>query len=515
MSGLNQLTDLTGTPGGKINVAGTLFDDQITSAAVRNIDAGSFTKAQIRDDVFIARAIALQSGDNDVEAIAEDRAGNRSVDPSTGEYTVTLDNSPDYDYVYDSNGCLEEVTDDGAAVTTYVYDYENRLVEVQDALGDTLAAFTYDAIGRRTTYTNAEGDTTTFVYAGLNVLQEYDGAANTLRREYVYGVGVDNVLRVDYHDQTTTSCYYHHDWLGSVTELTDDDGKIVAWYEYDAWGNVVTEWEASGVENEFRFSTKQWDATPAGPPDQGLIYFGARYLAPALGRWTQRDPIGIRGGFNAYAYGNLDPINALDPWGLKSWCKLDVEMLFFGRLFPHIAPSSEVGQNLIAAVHLLYGFLGTVENVMDYTGNDTWFAGRDAYFDWFEKTVDQVRLEHTETSHTSNHVITRDGSSEPGRAIVLDIDHYTEMGTSDTAYLLMVAVDNIFHETMHLACDEDEFDDGNVPHTADPHAYTDPSNDKPGFYNAWFREWRNRVATWVGKRLGVSDDNIEGYGGDR
>ncbi len=300
-------------------MAGTLFDDQITSAAVRNIDAGSFTKAQIRDDVFIARAIALQSGDNDVEAIAEDRAGNRSVDPSTGEYTVTLDNSPDYDYVYDSNGCLEEVTDDGAAVTTYVYDYENRLVEVKDAADETLAAFTYDAIGRRTTYTNAEGDTTTFVYSGLDVVQEYDGAANTLRREYVYGVGVDNVLRVDYHDGATTSCYYHHDWLGSVTELTNADGEIVQAYEYDAWGTptiyVVDDAEQPELDQPYLYTGRRWDA------DTGLYYYRARHYAPHLGRFLQPDPIAYEDGPHLYTYVRNNPVSATDPSGLWTQAK--------------------------------------------------------------------------------------------------------------------------------------------------------------------------------------------------
>jgi uncharacterized protein RhaS with RHS repeats len=43
------------------------------------------------------------------------------------------------------------------------------------------------------------------------------------------------------------------------------------------------------------------------------VKIGHRFYDPALGRWTQRDPLGVG---NPYAYVEGDPINRIDPTGL-------------------------------------------------------------------------------------------------------------------------------------------------------------------------------------------------------
>jgi pimeloyl-ACP methyl ester carboxylesterase len=48
------------------------------------------------------------------------------------------------------------------------------------------------------------------------------------------------------------------------------------------------------------------------------MYYRARYYDPAVGRFTQRDPIGLAGGLNLYGYVGGDPINRVDPWGLEN-----------------------------------------------------------------------------------------------------------------------------------------------------------------------------------------------------
>lgn len=50
----------------------------------------------------------------------------------------------------------------------------------------------------------------------------------------------------------------------------------------------------------------------------GLTRFGARDYDPVPGAWTTKDPIGFDGGgANLYAYVFSDPINSIDPSGLK------------------------------------------------------------------------------------------------------------------------------------------------------------------------------------------------------
>ena len=54
----------------------------------------------------------------------------------------------------------------------------------------------------------------------------------------------------------------------------------------------------------------------------GLYKFGIRYYDPAIGRWTQRDPVGgslqETTKVNPYVYANDDPVNMTDPSGKDS-----------------------------------------------------------------------------------------------------------------------------------------------------------------------------------------------------
>ena len=49
-----------------------------------------------------------------------------------------------------------------------------------------------------------------------------------------------------------------------------------------------------------------------------LYYMRHRYYLPAIGRFISRDPIGLAGGLNLYAYANDDPVDLSDPTGLCS-----------------------------------------------------------------------------------------------------------------------------------------------------------------------------------------------------
>jgi RHS repeat-associated protein len=52
--------------------------------------------------------------------------------------------------------------------------------------------------------------------------------------------------------------------------------------------------------------------------DTGLVHFGFRDYDPDVGRWTAKDPILFAGGsIDLYGYGLNDPINWVDPLGLR------------------------------------------------------------------------------------------------------------------------------------------------------------------------------------------------------
>ncbi|MFH1777024.1 MAG: RHS repeat-associated core domain-containing protein [Candidatus Omnitrophota bacterium] len=105
-----------------------------------------------------------------------------------------------------------------------------------------------------------------------------------------------------------TQYYYHCAHLGNVTQLTDTSGNVVQTYDYDAFGNVVS--ETGSLTNEYQYKTKETS------PNTGLVYFGARYFDPTIGRFITPDPLDMIDGPNMYLYCGNDPVNLLDEYGL-------------------------------------------------------------------------------------------------------------------------------------------------------------------------------------------------------
>lgn len=73
------------------------------------------------------------------------------------------------------------------------------------------------------------------------------------------------------------------DTLNSVRGLADEIGTKVNYYSYEAFGSPRSEIEAS--PNRFRFTGREWD------PETREQYTRWRNLLPALGRWSQPDPL--------------------------------------------------------------------------------------------------------------------------------------------------------------------------------------------------------------------------------
>ena len=82
-------------------------------------------------------------------------------------------------YTYDANGNLT-----GNGAKTFIYDEANRLKEVKDSGGNSLATYTYDYTGKRTSMTTSSG-TVNYHYAGNNVIYETD-ASNNIVAEFAW-----------------------------------------------------------------------------------------------------------------------------------------------------------------------------------------------------------------------------------------------------------------------------------------------------------------------------------------
>ena len=97
---------------------------------------------------------------------------------------------------------------------------------------------------------------------------------------------------------------------GSPTEMTNSSGTIVGQQTYDLYGRP-TQLQGTMVP-DFGFAGYYLHAP------SGLGLTRTRAYNASLGRFINRDPIGIRGGVNLYAYVGNGPSTEIDPSGMQT-----------------------------------------------------------------------------------------------------------------------------------------------------------------------------------------------------
>jgi len=107
--------------------------------------------------------------------------------------------------------------------------------------------------------------------------------------------------------------YVATDQVGTPKVVTDPDGNTVKVLEYDSYGNLLSDSNPS-------FYLPIGFAGGLEDRNTGLVRFGMRDYDQVTGRWTARDPILFEGGQgNLYVYVGNNPVNYIDPLGLKDW----------------------------------------------------------------------------------------------------------------------------------------------------------------------------------------------------
>ena len=167
------------------------------------------------------------------------------------------------------------------------------------------AVYGYDPLGRRV-LKHSDSGWIQFGWDGdVLVSETTDGALqNAIRREYVYLP--DSFVPVALVDGES-SYRYHNDPNGCPTRLTCVDGRVVWSARHDVHGRAQV--FVNEVVNPLRLQGQYDDG------DTGLHYNRYRYFDPHCGGFVSQDPIGLRGGENAYA---LAPniFSWADPLGL-------------------------------------------------------------------------------------------------------------------------------------------------------------------------------------------------------
>jgi len=161
---------------------------------------------------------------------------------------------------------------------------------------------------------------------GLDLSNTHEvGLANGPRTSTTATGGVGTLLGVIApDDRLYTACTEVNGNLTGFIEASA--GALAARFDYDAFGNVVTDWSAPGHNaaeiSQIRFSTKFQD------PETGWLFYGYRWYDPVNGRWTAKDPIAEAGGLNLYGMVGNDAVNSVDVLGHIILCNCQLDRAF-------------------------------------------------------------------------------------------------------------------------------------------------------------------------------------------
>ena len=231
-----------------------------------------------------------------------------------------------YAYTYDAQGQLLTETKDGVLINEMTYDgYGNILTKNGKVYGynhelwkDLLTSYNgqsiiYDDQGNPVSYMghtltwekgrqlkSFDGITYTYNANGIRTSKTVDGVKHTytldgakiLREEW------DGNVIVPLYDNEDTVCgilyndipyYFYKNLQGDIIAIADQNGKVVAKYEYDAWGVCTVTQDFSDCSiatvNPYRYRGYYFDN------EIEMYYLQSRYYDPEIGRFVNGDDI--------------------------------------------------------------------------------------------------------------------------------------------------------------------------------------------------------------------------------
>lgn len=232
---------------------------------------------------------------------------------------------------YDNNGNM--LTDEIG--NTYKYDAWNRLIQVKDSSNAVLAAYSYDALGRRTQEVHGSETRDLYYATGWQLIEEQ--VSGVTKSQNVWGLGyIDSLVLRDRDADSNTSNgleerrYAQQDAIWNVTSLMNSTGSSTApveqRYIYDPYGKasvLTSSWGSGSIATHGFLNLFKGGRLDSAT---GLIHFRNRDLSGTLGRWLLQDPINYNSGTNnIYQFCSNVPTNRSDAYGLddirdfKSW----------------------------------------------------------------------------------------------------------------------------------------------------------------------------------------------------
>ncbi len=219
---------------------------------------------------------------------------------NVNQYTSATTNSVTTSYQYDADGNLV-VQSNSSGTTDYTYNILNQLTAVNGP--GLVASDAYDALGNLVSQT-VNGSTTSYQVDPFgDVVAAFNAGA--LTTHFTYGLGLTSQVSA-----SGAAGYYDFNNIASTIGITGANGQYVNQYVYLPSGETKT--LAAGLPNVFAF-LGQWGVMSG---QNGLDLMHARNYVASLGRFLNRDPIGVAGGIDLYTYASNDPVTQVDPSGL-------------------------------------------------------------------------------------------------------------------------------------------------------------------------------------------------------
>ena len=241
---------------------------------------------------------------------------------------------------------------------SYQYDLGGRLMTVGSD------SFQMDGLGKRVAKVNLSTGNRYFAYdkAG-HLLGDYNAQELAIQETIWLGD-----MPVGTVSASTGLLYVYADHLNTPRTVTTQSNRVLWSWVSDPFGNgaPITSNDDSGNPYQYnlRFPGQYYDQ------ETGLHYNMARYYNPAIGRYTQSDPIGFGGGVNSYAYVGGNPVSFFDTNG---YVKASIEgyLILGGGAGLTINPDGSVYVSLKFGAGLGGGFDISNENSPSYSSCPT------------------------------------------------------------------------------------------------------------------------------------------------
>ncbi len=305
------------------------------------VESGSFVATTPQTTSFVydtlGRLTKATYPGNKIFEYTYDKMGNRLTQKLDGINITSYVYDNDYkltqlnnltNFTYDNNGNqTKKPSGNFNPDPTYTFDFENRLVAHVTSAGNPYD-WKYDGMGNRLRQ-NMQTAVTRYIYDNsgpLSRLMAVSGDENFAYSFWVYGLGLI---------KDGDGRYHLEDASGNMRFTTSSTGSKASGANYDPFGNIRS---SAGILPNFQFNEQHFDE------GSGLYYLRARYYDPTTGRFISRDPVqgqlAVPQTLNPYSYAINDPINLSDPSGEQVLELLKACVVKASSLFTKGAPAA-------------------------------------------------------------------------------------------------------------------------------------------------------------------------------